>query len=309
MPDETRSVDEILTHGSTINGLKSTRLAELTQLDEDEVETFRQIWPTIEPVLRRRIVGHLVELAEDNIEFNFDAIHRVCLADPDPDVRATAVEGLWENEDPTLIRPLLHLLQSDPSDRVRAAVASSLGRFTLLGEHGRIRPHHVPALQKVLLGVLTDPTNIDGVRRRALEALAPLSAPEVRQAISNAHQGDNQRLKVGALYAMGRNCDPAWTPVLVKELGSADDEIRFEAATALGELGDAVAVPHLIDLGKDPDSEVRMAAIQALGKIGGTTAREFLLNCAGSRDAAFSEAARHALDELRSDVDPLSLPL
>jgi HEAT repeat protein len=309
MPDETRSVAEILTHGSTADGLKSTELAELTALDTDEIKTFRHLWPGIETQRRRRIITHLVDLAEDNIELNFDAIYKVCLTDPDADTRVKAVEGLWEDEEPALIRPLLDLVQNDSSDRVRAAAAGALGRFASLGEHGRIRPDYVTVLKDTLLGVLNDPKSVDEVRRRSLEALAPLSTPDVQLAITAAYEGSNERLKVGSLYAMGQNCDPAWTPVLLRELGSHDVELRFEAATALGELGDEVAVPPLIALGNDPDSEVRMAVIQALGKIGGTTAREFLLSCADSRNPAVRDAARHALDELRANADPLSLTL
>ncbi len=309
MPDETRSVAEILSHGSTVDGLKSTELADLTELDAAELDTFKRIWPGIEPERRRRIISHLVELAEDNVELNFDAIHEVCLSDPDADTRVKAIEGLWENVETRLIGPLLGLLRHDASDMVRAAAASALLRFTVLGEHGRIRPHHVPVLKEALLGVLNDPRNIDEVRRRALEAVAPLSAPEVKQAITAAYEGNNERLRVGALYAMGQNCDPAWTPVLIKELGSTDVELRFEAATALGELGEEAAVPRLIELSNDPDAEVRMAAIQALGKIGGTKAQEFLMSCASARDATFRDAARHALEDLRADADPLSLRL
>jgi HEAT repeat protein len=309
MPDETRSVADILTRGANADGLKSTELAELTSLDAAELTVFQRLWPGIETERRRRIITHLVDLAEDNIELNFDAIYKVCLTDPDADTRVKAVEGLWEDEGTSLIRPLVNLVQNDGSDRVRAAAASALGRFTKLGEQGRIRPDYVTVLKETLLGVLSDPGSVDEVRRRSLEALAPLSTPEVKLAITAAYEGGNKRLRVGALFAMGQNCDPAWMPILLSELGSHDVELRFEAATALGELGDGAAVPLLIALGNDPDSEVRLAVIQALGKIGGAAAREFLLSCAGSRNPAFRDAARHALDELRANGDPLSLPL
>jgi len=147
------------------------------------------------------------------------------------------------------------------------------------------------------------------VRRRSLESLSPLSVPEVRKAIASAYARGNERLRIGAIYAMGRNCDHEWVPILLKETSNSDAERRFEAATALGELGDSDAVPRLIELGNDPDSEVRMAALQSLGKIGGSKARECLQSCMSSRDAAVIDAARQALDELKANEDPLSAPI
>ena len=293
---------------STVDAPKSTDLAELSELDRDEIETFKQAWSPLGPERRRHIISRLVELAEDNVELNFNEIFKLALRDLDEEVRVKAIAGLWEDEETALIRPLLDLLHKDSSERVRAAAASAFERFTLLGEHGKLRPAQVDKIKESLLGVFNDRTANEEIRRRALESLSPLSITEVKKAIALAYGQGTERMRVGAIYAMGRSCDSDWLPILLKETSNSDAERRFEAATALGELGDPDAVPRLMELGNDTDSEVRMAALQSLGKIGGSKAREYLQSCMNTRDEAVKDAARHALDELKANEDPLSAP-
>ena len=49
----------------------------------------------------------MVELAEDDIELDFAAALIWLLDDEDSEVRASAVEGLWENTSATLLHRLL----------------------------------------------------------------------------------------------------------------------------------------------------------------------------------------------------------
>jgi HEAT repeat protein len=308
MIPENNSIAEIIDR-ATIDGAKSADLAELSELDPEALDSFRARWSVLDSERRRSIIGRLVELAEDNVELNFNEIFKLCLVDPDADVRSLAIGGLWENEEPGLIAPLVDLLRRDASDRVRAAAASALGRFTLLGEHGKLRAGYVDKMKTALLEIFNDEAVNEEIRHRALESLSSLSIPEVKKAIAGAYARGNDRLKVGAIYAMGRNCDPEWVPILFKELKNSDAERRFEAATALGELGDSDAVSRLIELGDDPDSEVRTAILQSLGRIGGSEAKEYLQSCMSSRDESVRESARQALHELQANEDPLSMPL
>ena len=80
----------------------------------------------------------MVEQAEADIQLNFHAILRSCMEDAEAEVRRLAVEGLWEDERPTLVHPLLGLLRDDVEPDVRAVAATSLGRFVLLGALGEI---------------------------------------------------------------------------------------------------------------------------------------------------------------------------
>ncbi|MBI2849423.1 MAG: HEAT repeat domain-containing protein [Chloroflexi bacterium] len=254
--------------------LLNASLSELTSLNQAETELLKATWPDIETQRRRQIVHRLVELAEDNLELNFDSIFKYLLKDPDVEVRSQAIEGLWENEETSLIEPLINLLEKDSSEQVQSASALALGKFVLLAEHNKLRSGYRDRLQKVLLGIIDDKNRPIEVRRRALEATAPLSLLEVKEAITEAYQSLDPRLKVSSIHAMGKSLDSAWLPVLLKELTSPDAEMRYEACGACGEFEEAAAVPALAELVADSDADVRLAAIQALGKIGTTQAQK-----------------------------------
>ncbi len=286
--------------------LLSSKLVALSNLNAEELELFAQEWAEVELKRRRQIIYRLVELAEDNVELNFDSIFRDCLEDRDDEVRGKAIEGLWENEETSLISPLIDMLANDSSDKVRAAAATALGKFAMLAEDRKLRSSHVSEVCKALLAVIDDENSPVEVRRRALEAAGPLNLPRVDKAIMHAYESGNTRLKISAIYAMGGSCNPSWLPVLLKELTSADIEIRYEAVRACGELGEEEAVPYIIKLTGDPDVDVCMAAIQALGKIGGTVAKEHLTKCQGSSDEAVRQAAEQAIEELETEEDPFS---
>lgn len=292
--------------GNSDKPLLSSRLIELSNLNSEETEFLEQAWATIELKRRRQIIYRLVELAEDNVELNFDSIFRSCLKDQDAEVRSKAIEGLWESEEASLIRPLINLLEKDSSEKVQAAAATGLGKFATLAELKKLHPSHTSKLCQALIAVIDDNSKPIEVRRRALEAAAPLSLPQVKKTIMKVYQSHNPKLRTSAIYAMGKNCDCSWLSILLKELGSANAEIRYEAAGACGELGEEEAAPYLIELINDPDTEVQLAAIQALGKIGGTEVKGCLEQCLSNPNELIQEAAEAALLELEAGEDPFS---
>ena len=225
------------------------------------------------PDQKIQLINRLIELAEDLTELNFDAILSTAHG-PEEEIRRKAIEGLWETEDSSLIEPLIKLMQSDPSPKVRSDSALALGRFAMLAEHKKINPEYMPILCKTLLESYNESDDID-IKRRALEAVSPLSLPR-EEAISEAYYSDDLKLKASALYAMGRNCSLDWINHLIKELSSPVAELRYEAAGACGDLGEEIAVPYLIEVADDDDVDVRIAAIIALGKIGDEEAQEYL---------------------------------
>ncbi|MFC2008357.1 HEAT repeat domain-containing protein, partial [Chloroflexota bacterium] len=287
--------------------LSSSRLTYLSNLNPAETAPLEQAWAAIKPKRRRQILSRLVELAEDDFQLNFDSIFRYCLKDEDAEVRATAIEGLWENEEPSLINPLIILLEQDSSERVQAAAATALGKFAMLAELNKLRSCHASEICHALLATVSDESKLLKVKRRALEAVAPLSIPEVTTAIARAHRSYNSKVKASAIYAMGNNCSPSWLPILLEELSSAEDEIRYEAVGACGELGEEEAAPYLGKLINDPDTNVQLTAIQALGRIGGKEAKERLNQCLNNSSKAIREAAEQALDELEAGEDTLTL--
>jgi len=287
--------------------LLNARLTELSNLRSEELEVLKRSWTAIETKRRRQIVHRLVDLAEDNLDLNFDSILKYCLTDQDDEVQSKAIEGLWENEEASLIKPLIHLLEQASAEKVQAAAATALGKFAMLAEHKKLRSPHVFRIEEALLAVISDKNKPVEIRRRALESAAPLSLAQVKTAIMEAYQSHDSRLRVSSIYAMGKNCDLSWLPVLLSELASTDVEVRYEAAGACGELEEEEAtVPCLLKLINDPDVDVQMAAIQALGKIGGTAAKECLESCLNNTSEAIRQAAEQALNELEAKETPLS---
>jgi len=292
--------------GNRDKPLLNSRLADLSNLNSEELELFEQAWAAIEPKRRRQIMYRLVELAENNFELDFDNIFKSHLNDPDAEVRSKAIEGLWENEETSLIDPLIALLEQDSSEKVQATAAIALGKFVMLAELKKLRPSRKSKVYQALLTIINDKSKPIEVKRRALEAVAPLSLPQMKKAIVEAYQNGNPKLRTSALFAMGKSCNHSWLPILLKELANADAEIRYEAAEACGELGEEEAAPYLIELINDPDVEVRLAAIQALGKIGGPEAKSCLEQCLNNPSEIIQQAVEQALRELGTEGDPLS---
>ena len=300
-------IEEIIADlGNSEKSLLSSSLTDLSNLSSEGLSLLKQTWSAIEPERRQQIVSQLVELVEDNFELNFDSIFKICLTDQDAEVRSKAIEGLWENEEPSLINPLVDLLKRDSSEKVQAVAATALGRFVTLAEHQKLRSSYTPKIYQALLTTISDTRKPIEVKRRALEAVAPLGLPEVEQAIGEAYQSSDPKLRGSSIYAMGKNCNPSWLPILLKELDSHDAEIRYEAAGACGELGEEEAAPYLIELAADPNIEVQLASIRALGQIGGTEAKNFLEECLDDPSEAVQQAAEQALHELEEGADSFS---
>ena len=300
--------EEVLTQLKDVKKtMPSALVAELSHLTTEEARLLDKVWPEIEAGRRRHLMEMLVEMAEENPKLDFEAIFRSRLRDPDETVRNKAVEGLWENEDTSLVNTFIDMMQKDSSAGVQASAAQNLGRFALMAEFGKLRPEYKERISKALITILDDEHRPIEVRRRALESMAPLNLPQTRPAIGRAYSSGNSKLKISAVNAMGKTCDPIWLSILLKEIDNPDAEIRYEVCQALGEIGEAEAVPHLALHTRDADTEVQLAAITALGKIGGSEAKECLKKCLSINSEPAKDAARSALDELESDENPFSL--
>jgi HEAT repeat protein len=205
------------------------------------------------------------------------------------------------------IDPFITLLEEDESDKVQSAAAKALGKYAILAELGKLRNENKEKVQEALLGAIDDRNKSPEVIRRVLESAAPLSVPDVQEAINDAYNSNDPGLIISAIYSMGKSCNSSWMPVLLKEMENDDPEIRYEVAGACGELEDERTVPALIKLAnEDDDIDVQMAAIQALGKIGSLSARECLKLCLESHNDAVKEAAEEALQNIDASDDPLS---
>ncbi len=272
-----------------------------------EARLFGRRWPKVPADRRRAVIAMLVENAEANFELDFNALFRLTMKDEDAEVRALSIEGLWEDEEVTLIAPLLQVLRHDPAEGPRSAAASSLGRFVLMADLEELEERHAKLLEAALLEVIRNPHEGLEVRRRAVESIAYLSEDCVRDIIAAAYADADERMRISAVFAMGRSADKLWSDQARKELASTNPAMRYEAVRTCGELELNEAVPVLVQLSADPDREVQAAAIAALGQIGGPRARRALERCLRSTDEIVSMAAEDALAELELGQQPLDL--
>jgi len=281
----------------------------LSALGRKEMELFACRWPPIGVARRRQITRTLVEIAEANFEVDFSNIFRFALQDEDEEVRAHAIDGLWEDENPTLADSLLKMLSADPSIMVRACAATGLGRFVLEAELEELEEELGRRIVKALRQVIEDRHEALEVRRRAVEAISFSGEEGIKEIIQEAYRHPAEKMRISAIFSMGRSADPDWGPAIIIELDNANLEVRFEAARACGELELKEAVPGLVRLILDFDREVQQAAIYALGQIGGQEARRALQLCCESDDEVIAAAADEALDELEFASGIFDIPL
>ncbi len=302
MPNKQKILDfdAGLEHLSDVQANPSpTVLGALTGAKRNNLAAFAHIWTTLPVARRRRVSQMLVEMAEGNLQFDFNLLFRYMLDDEDAQVRAHAIDGLWEDEDNALVKPLIGFMRSDPDPSVRATAADALGRFVLLAEYERLtQPALAGLMHEALLATIQSGTEESAVRARAVEALAYWSDDRMRAIIAAAYEDADAEIHASAVSAMGRSADSYWRATAVGELESPIARMRFEAARAVGELQDRSAVPRLIELLEDGDREVQSAAITALGQIGGRSARQALRQATDSDDEVVSELADTALQEL-----------
>ena len=280
------------------NTLSASAIAALTGAGKKELAAFAKTWVLIPVERRRRVARMMVELAEQDFKLDYNLLFRYFLNDEDALVRVSGIEGLWEDEDAALVKPMIGFLRSDPDARVRAAAADSLGRFMLLAEYGRLGESQAQLISEALLATTRSASEDLVVRCRAVEALAYWSNDIVREIIEAAYEDDAPEMRASAVAAMGRTADAFWRKITLDELESPNARMRFEAARASGELENREATARLIELLDDADREVQSAAVSALGQIGGKRAKQALIDAAASEDEALSGLATEALQEV-----------
>jgi hypothetical protein len=111
MGDRASALQEALVHlKDDAQNLSSQLLTSLSDLSGDELSLFNAAWDGLDARRRRAVLSCLEEMAENNVEFDFAAIFKRALGDADALVRRQAIAGLWEDEEPSLIRPLLKIM-------------------------------------------------------------------------------------------------------------------------------------------------------------------------------------------------------
>ena len=276
-------------------------------LPRADSDAFMRVLSDLPDERRRRAVALMLEYAEESFELDFAWLFRRLLPHSDPLIRRMAVEGLWEDDSRELVESLLILLLRDPDPAVRAAAATSVGRFVYMAECEELDERRFDLVRRTLERVIMNAQEEIEVRRRAVESIAYINDDPVRRIIDRAYSDSDPHMRESAVFAMGRSADIIWADTVLAELQSKSPAMRYEAARATGELQLKRAVPVLVRMADEDDPDLQTIAIWSLGQIGGERAQVALERLATSDDPAVSQAAIEALDELELATRPFDL--
>jgi hypothetical protein len=281
----------------------------LSAPSDSELSSWRETWPTIAHDRRRWIATLMLDTAEASFEYDFRQLFVELLDDGEAEVRAVAIDGLWESEEPRLIGRFVSLLENDSDLEVRARAASALGPFVLRGELDEVDREKTDRAVDALVAVAADEDLDPEVRRRAVESAGFADRDDVRVTVRAFSNSKEEALKAGALRAMGNSADEAWGPVVLSALSADKAQLRFEGAHAAGELTLEEAVPELCQLAESDEREIRFEAVWALGEIGGSAATRALERIgARTNDADLIRALEDALAMAALDDGEISFP-
>lgn len=269
----------------------------LANLDEARIGYVKPVWGDVPSDRRVEIVRQMIDLSEVNVDLDYRLMGYLGLDDDDPAVREAAIELLWEDQSLALMNKLMEMAQWDEAVPVRAAAAGALGRFILSGELGDLPETETIEAQEVVASLYNDNQEDVEVRRRALEAIANCGHEMVEDAINEAYHSADERMRASAVYAMGCTCDERWNDIVIREIGSPDPAMRYEAARASGQLELREAIPHLARLVHETDVEIKQAAIWSLGEIGGRQAVRVLSSLAEEAEQAKDDDLLELIEE------------
>ena len=282
-------------------------LEALIALRSDGHRQLRTALDGLDASARFGVLARLIDLAEVQVRFDAGPICLDRLQDPDAGVRALAANGLREVEGREALARLQQIAADDPDALVRAEAIGALRPWVLRAEFGQLRPDDQSGLIATLRELAEDGGTEASLRGSAVEILGVLSEEWVRELIHESFAAEDQRLRLGALRAMGWSADPYWLPTVLDAVAALDDEERAAAAFAAGEIEDEDAVPSLRDLLEDESLDVVLAAVAALGEIGGPLALEALAAASTHPEAEVRDAARAVSERTAILADPLGM--
>jgi HEAT repeat protein len=272
----------------------------LSDVTPEELILLMEQWPSWTEERRRIIARHMADISEENFVVDFSPVLHRLLSDSAAEVRLAALDGLWDTSNMAVVNPIIRLMEADEDLDVRAAAASTLGHFVLMGEWGQISQRVTDRIVEALLVQHRTEGATDRLRGATLESLGNAAHAHVPQLIEDAYYRGSADMQLSAIFAMGRSADSRWLPILFEEMVSPTAEIRVEAAQAVGNIGDSSAVDRLVELLDDEEYEVQLAAVSALGRVGSERAYEILHELANSPDA---DRLHDAIEEAMEEID------
>ena len=193
-------------------------------------------------------------------------------------IRLKAIDGLWENEDSSLIAVFTSFISKDDSQNVRFASANCLQNFL---ERSHVVPYpkrHLNFLKSALLKIISG--EIDSpelLRQKALEIIGYFDGEDINTLVKDAFFSDNIRVKSSAIRAMGISSNPIWLSLILSDLDDVYPSITVSSIEAVGMLGDGDYANWLMKYLSDEDIDIQIAAVKSLGLIGNELARGAIL--------------------------------
>jgi HEAT repeat protein len=245
---------------------------------------------------------------------DYSPVLRDYLDDPEPEVRLLAIEGLWDYPEPEFIPSLFAAAENDPAEQVRCRAIVTLGRYVYEGEMAgydfdsdlpdetmqldELSEEDFLKVKEFLLGIHRDDKKNLDERRFAMEALSFCHDEDVLAIIEAAYAHPDPKMKLSAIFGMGRNGNVRWTETILKELYNPDRELQREAIRAVSEVGLVEAGKDLWRLTYAEDREIQLEAIWALGQSGWEGAFQRLDELSLlSTEPEIQETAEAALEE------------
>lgn len=279
-----------------------TMVAVLSDLDRDGAGAVASRWGDIQADHRADVLVHAVSLAAERIDVDFTRLGFVALDDVSPIVRALGAAALSENGGREVAERLVATLASDEDSVVIAAAALAAAPYVVEFEVGRLHPDTGRRLVDALRACLDDGSGSSVARARLIEAVAPVSADWVADAIRDAYSSDDREVRLAAVSAMGQTADDEWLIFLEEQMQSDDSEFRKRAAEAAGIIANQDAVEMLVPLLDDDDPDVVAATLVAFAEIGGADAVAYLEEFEDRVPEALQDMLKDAAESARTGI-------
>jgi HEAT repeat protein len=265
-----------------------------------------------DPVVEVRVA--VIEIARDADDpASIEAVAGLLATDASPEVRAAAVRTIATTEGalPNVIRAL-----GDPDPHVRATAVESMPSSPA-AEVGPVLAQALSDLDEGvrlaaierLAGVSSDEPALawSALRQRRVEERTDLldafqrTNPSQILEIALEHlYSPDQDERTLAVEMTGWGASQAAVESAIRALGDPVPEVRRAAVAALGRLRDRSAVQALGKTLADPDADVRVGAVRALGVIDDEGVLAFLVAALKDPDQRVRETTSHVLTEWSS---------
>jgi HEAT repeat protein/WD40 repeat protein/predicted RNA-binding Zn-ribbon protein involved in translation (DUF1610 family) len=241
------------------------------------------------------------------------------LKDRSLDVRKNIVAAIGLSGDENVVNTIKQFLH-DPSREMVAIAAEAVGRLgqntgipilVRLLEEEALTNENRPLIQRIfkalrtlkdrrsivpLIGYLESTDTV--IRRRAIEALGPISDPAVRRALENVLRTDrSDEIRAAAAIALGEQGQKHAIPALEAALTGLD-RVRIGALQAIGMLKEKTSRPKVLPLLEHENARIRNEAVRCLGQIGASEDIPSIAAHLGDADPDVRAAVADALKAL-----------